>query len=349
MNLTKLGNMKITFITRRVVDYRISLYEKLASMGYEVIINTMEENKVFNNTYFKVSKSLFHIEFGPLIINFPKITFPIRNQVFIFDGNIRKIFDLILVPCLRLFGGKSIALTHYNSRSNPFFTDFLFFIKILTYKKLLLYTSCEYGHVISKFPKMIKKDRISYMNNGLNLQKITNLRSIYNADKRENAVLFIGRFTDKANFNLLIKAFESLKINPVLLHVIGFSLNLNHKNIIFHGPENDESKIAKIANRCKIFVYPGDVGLSIVHAMYYGLPSIIYNRKKSHMPEHCYFKDNRDGLTFKYGDYKDLANSIESLLNNSMLLNQFSSNAIYSSSNSGTDIMSGRIHDFIKE
>ena len=40
---------------------------------------------------------------------------------------------------------------------------------------------------------------------------------------------------------------------------------------------NDENKIASFMLRSDVFIYPGSVGLSLIHAYNYGLPSIIFS------------------------------------------------------------------------
>ena len=69
----------------------------------------------------------------------------------------------------------------------------------------------------------------------------------------------------------------------------------------------EEPDIAQIANRCRLFVYPGGVGLSLIHAMAYGLPSIIHDDRWRHMPEIAAFQDGRTGRTFEREDPGSLA------------------------------------------
>ena len=101
--------------------------------------------------------------------------------------------------------------------------------------------------------------------------------------ERKLKVLFLGRLTKKSNINILIKAFNSNQLKDVELNFIGkidygldFVSNYKTKNIIFHGEIINEEEISRIANECRIFVYGGSVGLSLIHAMNYGLPLIYY-------------------------------------------------------------------------
>ena len=42
----------------------------------------------------------------------------------------------------------------------------------------------------------------------------------------------------------------------------------------------------------RIFVYPGEVGLSLIHAMAYGLPCLVHSDRLKHMPEISISKGN---------------------------------------------------------
>src|SRR5690606_32831442 len=72
--------------------------------------------------------------------------------------------------------------------------------------------------------------------------------------------------------------------------------------IIWHGGITNEGEIARIANKCRLFVYPGAVGLSLLHAMAYGLPSIIHDDRWRQGPEVAAFYSAGSGTTFTSGD-----------------------------------------------
>ena len=96
--------------------------------------------------------------------------------------------------------------------------------------------------------------------------------------------------------------------NNIILNVIGnddhYSMTTNKitfangSKINWYGKLIDEKDISNIANRCRIFVYPGAVGLSLIHAMAYGLPCLIHSDRCNHMPEIAAFSHGKTGLTF---------------------------------------------------
>lgn len=100
--------------------------------------------------------------------------------------------------------------------------------------------------------------------------------------------LFIGRYTEKSNLTLLLEA--ATKLEDMELHVIGANreeipVNFHLKNVHIHGKVTDLERIEELSSRCTYFVYPGDVGLSIVHAVKLGLIPVVHSDLDSHMPE----------------------------------------------------------------
>lgn len=110
-----------------------------------------------------------------------------------------------------------------------------------------------------------------------------------------------------------------------MLHVVGDgemkqelsgraqALGLGDK-VVWHGAMTEEAEIAKVANRCKLFLYPGEVGLSLIHAMAYGLPTIVHDDRLHHMPEIAAFEAGRTGASFRAGDTSSLARTIADAL-----------------------------------
>lgn len=100
--------------------------------------------------------------------------------------------------------------------------------------------------------------------------------------------LFLGRYTEKSKLTLLLEAASF--IDGIEVHVIGARVDelpekLRKINFHFHGKSDDSEFIKNVASRCVYFVYPGDVGLSIVHAIKLGLIPVVHADLDEHMPE----------------------------------------------------------------
>lgn len=93
--------------------------------------------------------------------------------------------------------------------------------------------------------------------------------------------------------------------------------------IVWHGALTDEVRIAEVANRCRAFLYPGEVGLSLIHAMAYTLPSILHNQRRFHMPEIAAFRDGITGLSFAHDDADALAATIKEMVADNDRLDNF--------------------------
>ncbi len=102
------------------------------------------------------------------------------------------------------------------------------------------------------------------------------------------SILFIGRYTEKSKLSLLLES--ALEINGIEIHIIGAEVNelpdkYQKNNFYFHGKIDDLMRIQEVAASCAYFVYPGDVGLSIVHAVKLGLIPVMHADLDAHMPE----------------------------------------------------------------
>lgn len=225
---------------------------------------------------------------------------------------------------------------------------------------VLFYTDRE----IDEYRSTLRRDDtrpIGALNNGLNVEPIRAVRTVYDARGRDNAVLFIGRITEKANLGLLLKALTYPELADVTLHVVGSgpeegnardeasALAINDR-VVWHGGTTDEVCISRVANRCRVMVYPGEVGLSLIHGMAYGLPAIIHSDRWKHMPEVAAFRDGFNGASFEKEDHASLARVIREALENPDTLNAWSRNCVQTTEEDfNTASMARRFQDLITE
>ena len=76
------------------------------------------------------------------------------------------------------------------------------------------------------------------------------------------------------------------------------------------GATRDQDIMAPWFLSATVFVYPGSIGLSILHSMSYGLPVITHGNKETQMPEFEVMEDGVTGLLFKENSVQDLAGKI---------------------------------------
>ena len=75
----------------------------------------------------------------------------------------------------------------------------------------------------------------------------------------------------------------------------------------------DEDDLAPLFALADLFVYPKNVGLSLIHALAYGVPVLTGDDLASHNPEVHALEDGVNGALFRHGDAEALAEKIQSL------------------------------------
>jgi glycosyltransferase involved in cell wall biosynthesis len=188
---------------------------------------------------------------------------------------------------------------------------------------ILFYTDLEVEEYLAI--RRGKSKPVLSLNNGIETEEIVRLRKLYDPSSRPRDLLFIGRITPKAQLELLLEALALPACAGVRLDVIGggedearlrercVELGIADR-VDWHGGTTDELRIAETANACKAFVYPGSVGLSLIHGFAYGLPAIVHDDRWLHMPEIAALRQGENGMTFRRGDSASLANVISATL-----------------------------------
>lgn len=261
-----------------------------------------------------------------------------RDDVLVLSGNPRNLSTLVLLARAKLLNLKIVWWGHYWSSSGRRWRQVIRFLPMAMADAKLFYTDDE----VEKFREdrfaLRKGNLVAALNNGLDDTEIKTKRDEYIAAHRERALLFIGRLTPKANLGLAIRALAKLGVDAPCLHILGSgeeqqalmsladSLGVSDA-IHWHGASTNEEVISKIANRCRAFLYPGEVGLSLIHAMIYGLPTIVHSQKRSHMPEIAAFDDGVTGFSFLMDNSDSLAAVLADNIDNFDVLDQLSMNA----------------------
>ena len=108
----------------------------------------------------------------------------------------------------------------------------------------------------------------------------------------------------------------------------------------------DEKFLSKYFCKSDFFLYPGYIGLSLVHAFYYSLPVITHNNKFMHAPEFSYFRNNYNGYFYQHKNYKSLEKIIyKALSSNKNKINQLRKNSKKSIKNLTIENMINRFNE----
>lgn len=258
----------------------------------------------------------------------------LRGDIVVLSGNPRQLSAVALLIRAKLCGARIVWWGHYWSSTSRRWRQMLRLVPMALSDAILFYTDAEVDAFQREAFLIGRVRHVAALNNGINIEPIERLLHPYSAIERDPALLFIGRLTEKAALCLGLEALALLGERAPVLHVIGDGeqrgvlqarsrdLGLEGQ-IVWHGALTDEAKIAEIANRCRAFFYPGEVGLSLIHAMAYRLPAIVHDRPRLHMPEIAAFRDGETGLSFAYGDADALARTISTMLADAAQLDAF--------------------------
>ncbi len=141
-------------------------------------------------------------------------------------------------------------------------------------------------------------------------------------------ILYVSRFDPANRVDLLLHAIAALanrrpqirahlvgKINDEARRLQQLAAELGIADrVVFPGAIYGEDDIAPWFLTAKLFCYPSNIGLSTHHAMGYGLPVITGNDASVQNPEFEAIKDGQNGSLFAHGQWEDLAEHLQTLL-----------------------------------
>ncbi|MEM8872747.1 MAG: glycosyltransferase family 4 protein [Planctomycetota bacterium] len=149
-------------------------------------------------------------------------------------------------------------------------------------------------------------------------------------------LLFVSRVSPKSRLDLLLQALTELPAAKLLVVGGGDAMPLRAEadrlgvgdRVVWVGPVYDERRLAHYFAAADVFVYPAMIGLSLIHAMSYGLPVVTAAAVERQNPEIIALVEGETGLTYRDGDAGDLAVKIRSLLDDEALRQRMSDAAI---------------------
>ncbi len=143
-----------------------------------------------------------------------------------------------------------------------------------------------------------------------------------NGDQPGPIALHVSRLADDNGVELLIEA--TARVRGMVSLVVGAGSREPglraaadaagvRDRVHFIGNRYREEDLAPLFALADLFVYPKNVGLSLIHALAYGLPVLTGDDLASHNPEVCALKDGVNGALFRHGDAAALAEKVETL------------------------------------
>lgn len=152
-------------------------------------------------------------------------------------------------------------------------------------------------------------------------------------------LVFIGRLIADKKLDMIIRAM-------MILRDKGIKMNMTYigdgpkkaelealvqesglkDNVWFYGACYDEKQISQLIYNADLCVSPGDIGLTAIHSMTFGTPVITHNDFSHQGPEFEAIDDGRTGTFYQVNDVDDLANCIQTWLNNGLNREQIRQN-----------------------
>lgn len=94
--------------------------------------------------------------------------------------------------------------------------------------------------------------------------------------------------------------------------------------ILWVGALYEQHEMAPWFLAAQAFVYPGSIGLSILHSMSYGLPVVVHGNMEHQMPEFEVMEAGVTGLTFRENDVDDFVAKITEVLDDELKRSEMS-------------------------
>ncbi len=294
---------KVLLISNFVYHYRAKiynyLYEEFKKSGYEFIVLTNDAQ----NGDFQINFSL--IKKKPFLFNYRSSINEIKPDVIITFLHLK---DLRIFPITYYARIKSIPIIYWNHGINLKTPDakvknILFHHLHSMSNAILLYSSGEMKYIKKKnhFKTFIANNTLNFegIERNSSLEDKKYIRSKYGI-KEEEYVLFVGRITPNKKLDVLLNILRNKEIAVV---IVGPGLSSEQASLVDSVPnyyylgEAYGDEVNKLFNGSKVFCMPGNIGLALNQAFFWGKPIITLEGLNS--PEIIYVKNGENGYILK--------------------------------------------------
>jgi glycosyltransferase involved in cell wall biosynthesis len=163
--------------------------------------------------------------------------------------------------------------------------------------------------------------------NEITTSDIDTLRSRLGVSDGDGVVVFSGRLHVNKKLASLLDGVGMLRERGRIVHIaligdgperpalVSQAVRLGIvSQVHFIGESYDERFIATVFMASDLSVIPSGAGLSVMHALGYGVPVLLHDRPEEHGPEAEAIREGETGLFYRYGDISDMANKMEGAL-----------------------------------
>jgi glycosyltransferase involved in cell wall biosynthesis len=251
------------------------------------------------------------------------------------DGNPRILSHALTATLLRLVGRSVVLWTMGHSYRANAFTERIRLLWTRMFDRLLVYTDAETRFLRTRG---FASQHIVSMNNGLDQPEIDTAIAAWGEPRLQQwrraqhlpegpLLLSCARLDPKNRFEQVLTALPAIlaRVPDVVWCVIGSGAEdhrlaaLAHEaglaaHVRFVGGLYDEGQLAPWFLSAAVFLHPGAIGLSLLHAFGYGVPVVTHSEASHHGPEFAAFEDGLSGRSFPENDPQGLASVVVELL-----------------------------------
>ena len=257
-----------------------------------------------------------------------------KGDVIVVCGDVHQLSSLWIALKAKLFGIAVVWWGHHRTATSR---EWAVRIRLSVARRLcdvfLAYTRTGIAY-LEKFG--FRRDCVFATGNTIDQSPIKTAIAAWNLEKlkdfqEENGIvgkkmlLCCSVLRPKVKLELAIRALSSPRLSDVILAVIGDGSEKvayqklaedlgDSERIKWVGATRDQMVMAPWFLSAAAFVYPGSIGLSILHSFSYGLPVLTHGNAAHQMPEFEVMEDGRTGLCFEEDNIDDLKEKIAALL-----------------------------------
>ncbi len=326
---------KVLLISNKVFHYRVSNYNYFARRfreeGWEFY---MRANELQTNNPFALEFDFREIPFSFLAY---------RREIERLNPDVVILFlhlkNLIIWPLLHWLKLKGIKVVYWNKGinlevRNPRLRNLPFYYIHSLCDGIILYSKHEIPDIKPK-----NRHKVSVANNAVNFTAFPEIHETPAEIKAEfgipfdKVVLFVGRMRPVKKVEHLIEIFNRIGEPGCGCVIVGDRMDydlaslIHGDNIRYLGEIFDPGnvQISKLFKMADLFVIPGDVGLGMNQAFYWGLPVVTEDGLQP--PEIHYLTHGRNGFIVPENDIAALRKKTLLLLKDDVLRAEFSRNA----------------------
>lgn len=281
----------------------------------------------------------FQLPFLGILILDPtplRLVFRKEFRVLVLSGNFRNPFLLPSIVVAKIFRKPTLLWTHGRSKSPSRLRDFIrgkitnLCSGLILYDSVTAETLAKAGHI--HVPIYVAPNAVEAPEAPL---KVPNALPPLGTEKCKEAsrsscftLLHVSRLQQSNRLDVAIRAMglAQERDHDVELICVGLSIDNEEERlrslaaelglsdkVRFLGPIYDSDRLAQWFAKADAFVYPSNVGLSLLHAFNHGLPALIGDCTEKHNPEVAVFQHRKNGLSFEHDSPAALTDAIEQL------------------------------------